>query len=105
MRGKGNVMLVEDWLRGCVHHDGRHGEVTLPCDEVLNIADYIERTRNKVEVVRCKDCKYLSRITSQVKVGEWFGCLNDKGLACCVQLDDYCSYGERGEADDNRSED
>ena len=51
-------MLVEDWLRGCVHHDGRHGEVTLPCDEVLEIADYIESIRHKVEVVRCKDCKH-----------------------------------------------
>ena len=36
-------MTYEDWLRGCVHHDGRHGYVTLPCDEVLKIADFIER--------------------------------------------------------------
>ena len=39
------VMTYEDWLRGCVHHDGRHGYVTLPCDEVLKIADFIERLR------------------------------------------------------------
>ena len=38
-------MTYEDWLRGCVHHDGRHGYVTLPCDEVLKIADFIERLR------------------------------------------------------------
>lgn len=41
------AMLMEDWLRGCVHHDGRNGEVTLPCDEVLAIADYIESTRRE----------------------------------------------------------
>lgn len=39
------VMTYEDWLRGCVHHDGRHGYVTLPCEEVLKIADFIERLR------------------------------------------------------------
>lgn len=39
------VMTYEDWLRGCVHHDGRNGYVTLPCDEVLKIADFIERLR------------------------------------------------------------
>ena len=38
----------EDWLRGCVRHDGRHGYVTLPCDEVLKIADFIERLRAKI---------------------------------------------------------
>lgn len=38
-------MTYEDWLRGCVHHDGRHGYVTLPCDEVLKIADFIESLR------------------------------------------------------------
>ena len=38
-------MTYEDWLRGCVHHDGRNGYVTLPCEEVLKIADFIERLR------------------------------------------------------------
>lgn len=36
---------MEDWLRGCVYHDGRHGEVTLPTDKVLEIANYIQMTR------------------------------------------------------------
>ena len=39
------MMLMEDWLRGCVRHDGRKGYVYLPKDEVLQIADYIQRTR------------------------------------------------------------
>ena len=94
MRGKGYVMLVEDWLRGCVHHDGRHGEVTLPCDEVLEIADYIESTRSKVEVVRCKDCKFY--------VPE------DDGRCDVIEQFDlpemfFCGNGERGEADDECS--
>ena len=36
---------MEDWLRGCVYHDGRHGEVTLSTDKVLEIANYIQLTR------------------------------------------------------------
>lgn len=39
---------MEDWLRGCVYHDGRHGEVTLSTDNVLKIANYIQRTRRSV---------------------------------------------------------
>ena len=39
------AILMEDWLRGCVFHDGRHGSVTLPCDKVLEIADYIQTSR------------------------------------------------------------
>ena len=50
---------MEDWLRGCVYHDGRHGYVTLPIDKVHQIANYIQRTRRSgmdglidLEVVR-----------------------------------------------------
>ena len=39
---------MEDWLRGCVYHDGRHGDVTLPTDKVLEIANYIQLTRRSV---------------------------------------------------------
>ena len=90
MRGKGNVMFVEDWLRGCVYHDGRHGEVTLPCDEVLEIADYIESTRNKVEVVRCKDCKYWRDDHT----------CREHSLVSPMGANEFCSRGERGEVDD-----
>ena len=58
-------MTYEDWLRGCVHHDGRHGYVTLPCDEVLKIADFIERlradrkTENSSEIPNnCDTCRH-----------------------------------------------
>ena len=73
---------MEDWLRGCVYHDGRHGEVTLPTDKVLKIADYIQRTRRslsdgmidlKVEPIvdtpqtdcetrYCEDCKHYDDV-------------------------------------------
>ena len=36
---------MEDWLRGCIYHDGRHGYVTVPIDKVHQIANYIQRTR------------------------------------------------------------
>ena len=36
---------MEDWLRGCIYYDGRHGYVTLPIDKVHQIANYIQRTR------------------------------------------------------------
>ena len=36
---------MEDWLRGCVYHDGRSEYVTLPTDKVHQIANYIQRTR------------------------------------------------------------
>ena len=39
---------MEDFLRGCVYHDGRHGEVTLSTDKVLEIANYIQLTRTSL---------------------------------------------------------
>lgn len=44
------AMKYEDWLRGCVHHDGRKGNVYLPCDMVLAIADWIEAHRDVAPV-------------------------------------------------------
>ena len=41
-------ILMEDWLIGCVRHDGRHGEVILQAIKVLEIADYIRRTRTSL---------------------------------------------------------
>lgn len=44
------AMKYEDWLRGCVYHDGRKGNVYLPCDTVLAIADWIESHRDVAPV-------------------------------------------------------
>lgn len=46
------AMKYEDWLRGCVHHDGRKGNVYLPCDMVLAIADWIEAHRDVAPIRR-----------------------------------------------------
>ena len=45
-------------------------------------------TVDVIEVVRCKDCKYI-------KMTEYGGycCANDEGVA----YDDYCAFGERSE--------
>ena len=94
---------MEDWLRGCIYHDGRHGYVTLPTDKVHQIANYIQRTRRSVtdglidlEVVEadrktenssekpnnCKDCKW------------WFG-------YCHLEE---CEYEPKDEPQTERSE-
>ena len=104
MKQMTNKMLMEDWLRGCVHHDGRNGYVTLPCDEVMKIADCIESTRTKVEVVRCKDCKYFE----YDHVEKLDGIPLIVAHEICTRWSDgvktsengYCFLGERGEADD-----
>lgn len=44
------AMKYEDWLRGCVHHGGRKGNVYLTCDTVLAIADWIEAHRDVAPV-------------------------------------------------------
>ena len=41
-----------------------------------------------VEVVRCKDCKYLNAE---------YRCVNWKGLYDYTKADDFCSYAERRE--------
>lgn len=99
MRGKGYVMLAEDWLRGCVNHDGRNGYVTLPCDEVLEIADYIESTRNKVEVVRCRDCKWWEHTHGSFGRCSYEYWDEDGRFRTYIErfCDDYCSDGERKE--------
>ena len=73
---------MEDWLRGCIYHDGRQGYVTLPIDKVHQIANYIQRTRRSgmdglidLEVVEadrkdepqnyCDDCLYTDTCDSK----------------------------------------
>lgn len=86
---------MEDWLRGCVYHDGRHGEVTLPTDKVLQIANYIQRTRRSVsdglidlKVEPIADTPQTERI----KTPDYCDICNHKGCDNCIanNLDDYC---------------
>ena len=53
-----------------------------------------EPTIDAVEVVRCKDCKYVRNIESEWICEHLSGMV---GLNVLVNDDDYCSYGERSE--------
>ncbi len=93
-------ILMEDWLRGCVHHDGRKGNVYLPIDKVLQIADYIQRTRTSgkdgflyvppwervalTDIVRCGECEHKAENYCYKHSHE-------------ATDNDFCSYGERRE--------
>lgn len=59
---------MEDWLRGCVYHDGRHGDVTLPTDKVLEIADYIQLTRTS----QTDGCIELPPYTADTPQTDWY---------------------------------
>ena len=66
-------------------------------NRVNDIFDYAP-TIDAVVVTRCKDCRYIA------------GALpNDKGFLICpasgmeIVPDDFCSYGERKNADENES--
>lgn len=74
--------------------------------EVLNITAEMGalETQNRVrelspadvvEVVRCKDCKYLKPFTSQYGAGQFCECPCSFGGQGIKKPDDYCSYGER----------
>ncbi len=52
-------MKIEDWLRLSVVQAGKDGMVSLPCDKVLGIADYIERHREIPVEKTCLNCKHF----------------------------------------------
>lgn len=62
---------------------------------------YVKRqpTADVVPVVRCKDCKWFA----DNNVGKWFGCQMFQVVLITPEdapkPDDFCSYGERKEAD------
>lgn len=63
-----------------IEHYGRDLETTLPCKEYIGISD-------RIEVVRCKDCKHLT-------FSDFYGeC--DRGYLSIVRPDCYCCYGEK----------
>lgn len=80
----------------CIHYDicykiehyGRDLETNIPCELFIGVND-------RVEVVRCKDCKH--------KFTEYDGSFtcnvfsNSYGLPYRINPDDFCSYGERRE--------
>ena len=73
--------------------------IVLECDDVT-----LEQARQAikdcpsadvVEVVRCKDCKYLKPFTSQYGSGQYCECPCSFGGQGIKKPDDYCSYGEQ----------
>lgn len=65
-------------------------------DTILDLVDSIP-TVDAVPVVRCKDCKYRVYKYMNEEIGEIGGCgLFNRAMS----NDDFCSYGERKESDD-----
>lgn len=50
-----------------------------------------------VEVVRCKNCKHFCPYEGEEHKGD---CAELVGLESCVYEDDFCSYGERKDGDE-----
>lgn len=62
-------------------------------ERMKEAAEILSKACDEMEyVVRCKDCKYYSPF----KNGQG-QC--DRQICCVTYPDDYCSYGERGEAE------
>ena len=53
-------------------------------------------TADVVEVVRCKDCKYLDKGENDSE--SWCECTAHFGKYFAVNEDGFCSFGERAEA-------
>ena len=51
-----------------------------------------EQLEKRVEVVRCKDCKYRHKTVSGLKICQYHITMEAKD-------DDFCSYGERREGE------
>ena len=68
--------------------------LTMPISEVLRRMNN-QPSVDVVEVVRCKDCKYLKPYTSQYGTGQFCECPCSFGGQGIKKPDDYCSYGER----------
>lgn len=85
----------------CLHHPGNIGNPELPHKQAhLYYTEYCPLWRQeveKVEVVRCKDCKYcdsyIAEITSDGNMERMeYRC---KDFHASVMPDEYCSRGER----------
>lgn len=72
---------AEYWLRFCVEHNSKRGRVKLQCNKLLEIADTIEKLREKGQ---CKDCIHHASFIPWCKIFDKR--MND---------DDYCSRFER----------
>ena len=90
--------VCKDYLIECAVH-GESERMNVPCDKFKNKADF-------VEVVRCKDCKRFMEYADGVQSVE--GANGDCFIRMMyslekqfysVKYDDFCSYGERKEGE------
>lgn len=70
--------------------DEEVGEISMPMFTIRNIM----RRCSPIDIVRCKECKFREANKSIYR-GAWY-CSNHGDT---VDLDDYCSYGERKEGE------
>lgn len=59
---------------------------------IYKVTEKMMLDANRIEVVRCKDCKYLEE--NSICTGGVLG-----GYGQMVMFDDFCSYGERKDED------
>lgn len=81
----------------CFHHDvceNRNCWIDPNDSSKHTICHHFKTTADVVEVVRCKDCKYLT--TTKIAGDSVWICKNAKGMVS-PDPDLYCSYGERKE--------
>lgn len=91
----------EDALNGCkqwLEPNERDEQDTMwnhGIEACLNEIKHHVPSADVVEVVRCRECKYLKPFTSQYGAGQFCECPCSFGGQGIKKPDDYCSYGER----------
>ena len=71
------------------------------CEWLWDILDI--PTADVAEVVRCKDCKHYDKKYHQCKLHSEEPDQYYTGFIFCMQEDDFCSYGERKELDNDKT--
>ena len=89
------LMLCQDFIDS--HEDGSWRWVNAVTDkDIMNIP-----SADVVGVVRCKDCKHYDKEYHQCKLHSEEPDQYYTGFIFCMQEDDFCSYGERKELDND----
>ena len=77
--------------------DGYHSDFGRSMADLTSLSEVLEDTptADVVEVVRCKDCKYL-RFDKDFMTGRYCSLRNVNGGLFCED-NDFCSYGKRAD--------
>ena len=84
-----NAMLYEDYLRQQASR-GQYGVCIIPVDHAEDIADWIEKNRDRIAVIRCADCMHWEPCNAEEgdfsghcrKNAECHGALTDATFFC-----------------------